>query len=72
MGGASRMYGDTAVDDFSHIEGYEDHAVQILCFYDQQKRLITFVIENNILDLRYVVFDEQAKRFNVKSPKAGG
>lgn len=30
-----------ATDDplFRHIEGYEDHAIDILCFYDQEKRL---------------------------------
>jgi len=35
MGGASRMYGKTAVDDFSHIEGYEDHSVDMLFTWDK-------------------------------------
>ncbi len=37
--GTVRMHGDTSVPEFRGIEGYEDHAVHILCFYDAQKRL---------------------------------
>jgi len=37
--GRAVMYGRTNQPDFRGIEGYEDHAVHILCFYDAQKRL---------------------------------
>jgi len=37
--GTVKMHGNTSVPDFRGIEGYEDHAVHILCFYDSQKRL---------------------------------
>lgn len=37
--GTAKMHGNTNDPKFSHIEGYEDHAVDILCFYDAQRRL---------------------------------
>ena len=37
--GSVRMHGDASVPEFRGIEGYEDHAVHILCFYDARKRL---------------------------------
>jgi len=37
--GTAKMHGNTNDPKFSHIEGYEDHAVDILCFYDTQRRL---------------------------------
>lgn len=37
--GKAKMYGDTNTPAFRHIEGYEDHAVDVLCFYDRQKKL---------------------------------
>lgn len=37
--GTAAMHGKTNHPKFSHIEGYEDHAVDILCFYDAQRRL---------------------------------
>lgn len=37
--GTAKMHGPTNVPEFRGIEGYEDHAVQILCFYDAQKKL---------------------------------
>ena len=37
--GSGKMYGSTNDPQFRRIEGYEDHAVDILCFYDPQKRL---------------------------------
>jgi len=37
--GTAKMHGSTSVADFRGIEGYEDHAVHILCFYDSQKQL---------------------------------
>jgi hypothetical protein len=37
--GTARMYGKTDDPQFRQIEGYEDHGLHILCFYDAQKRL---------------------------------
>ncbi len=37
--GRVKMHGSTNDPDFRQIEGFEDHGVQILCFYDSQKRL---------------------------------
>ncbi|NLX94750.1 MAG: hypothetical protein GXY83_01100 [Rhodopirellula sp.] len=37
--GTAKMHGNTGVPEFRGIEGYEDHAVQVLCFYDAEKRL---------------------------------
>lgn len=37
--GTARMHGNTNDPQFSHIEGYEDHAVDVLCFYDVRRRL---------------------------------
>jgi len=33
------MYGKTDRKDFSHIEGYEDHGLEMLFFWDNQKKL---------------------------------
>ncbi|HUT88009.1 MAG TPA: hypothetical protein VMY37_00800 [Thermoguttaceae bacterium] len=37
--GSAVMYGKTNTPEFRGIEGYEDHAVDVLCFYDDQKKL---------------------------------
>jgi len=37
--GHAQMLGNTNDPLFRHVEGYEDHAVDILCFYDDKKRL---------------------------------
>ena len=37
--GRAKMYGNTADPEFRQIEGYEDHTVDILCFYDNKKQL---------------------------------
>lgn len=37
--GKGVMYGNTNTPTFRRIEGYEDHAVDVFCFYDQQKKL---------------------------------
>jgi len=37
--GSARMYGATNTPRFRGIEGYEDHAVDVLIFYDKEKRL---------------------------------
>jgi hypothetical protein len=38
------MYGATNTDDFRSIEGYQDHGLDMLFFWDQQDRLIATVI----------------------------
>jgi len=37
--GRAQMLKNTNDPQFRHIEGYEDHAVDILCFYDDQRRM---------------------------------
>ena len=44
LDGSSQMYGDTATDDFSHIEGYEDHGVDMLCTYGSDGALTGMVV----------------------------
>ena len=44
LDGSSRMYGDTGTDDFSHIEGYDDHGVDMLFTYDAQAALTGMVL----------------------------
>lgn len=44
FGGPSRMYGATAREDFEHIEGYEDHGVDLLFTWDAERRLTGMVI----------------------------
>jgi len=42
--GQSTMYGNTDTVDFSHIEGYEDHSVNILATYDPKGGLTGLVV----------------------------
>lgn len=42
--GASRMYGDTSEGDFDHVEGYEDHAVNLLGTWDANGALTGLVV----------------------------
>ena len=42
--GSSQMYGDTNAPEFSHIEGYEDHSVDMLFTYDAAKQLTGMVV----------------------------
>jgi hypothetical protein len=42
--GRSVMYGRTDQDDFVGIEGYEDHGVEVLFFWDEDERLIATAI----------------------------
>jgi len=42
--GESRMYGNTDDPEFSHVEGYEDHGVDLLYTYDREKRLTGVVV----------------------------
>jgi len=44
LDGTSHMYGDTSTDDFSHIEGYEDHGVDLLFTYDADRQLTGMVV----------------------------
>lgn len=37
--GSAKMYGSTRDPNFRHVEGYEDHGVHVLGFYDAQRRL---------------------------------
>lgn len=42
--GVSTMYGNTDVPEFSHIEGYEDHSVNVLATYDAGGELTGVVV----------------------------
>ncbi|MCC7334924.1 MAG: hypothetical protein IT422_07505 [Pirellulaceae bacterium] len=42
--GTAQMYGATNRADFRGIEGYEDHGVEVLCFWDGQGKLIATAI----------------------------
>ncbi len=42
--GSSVMYGQTQQDSFSHIEGYEDHGVEMLFFWGKDRKLTGIVI----------------------------
>lgn len=42
--GKSTMYGHTNREDFSHIEGFEDHSVNLLYTWDKQENLTGIVV----------------------------
>lgn len=42
--GKSKMYGKTNTKNFSHVEGYEDHSVNILCTWDLNRELTGMVL----------------------------
>ncbi|EPR65543.1 hypothetical protein [Cyclobacterium qasimii] len=42
--GKSRMYGNTNSPEFSHIEGYEDHSLNLMYFWDINKQLTGIII----------------------------
>ncbi|MEW6355846.1 MAG: hypothetical protein AB1696_05960 [Planctomycetota bacterium] len=44
LDGASKMYGNTNDVNFSHIEGYEDHGVDLLFTWDEKDRLTGVVV----------------------------
>ncbi|HOQ27618.1 MAG TPA: hypothetical protein PLH36_02645, partial [Armatimonadota bacterium] len=44
FGGESRMYGATNTPEFEHIEGYEDHGVDLLYTWDPVGRLTGMII----------------------------
>ncbi len=41
---SSKMYGKTNVENFSHVEGYEDHSVNILCTWNTERKLTGMII----------------------------
>ena len=43
-GGGSRMYGKTDEPGFSHVEGYEDHSVNVLCTWNADRELTGVLI----------------------------
>lgn len=42
--GRAKMYGPTAAPSFDRFEGYEDHGVEVLCFWDGADKLIATAI----------------------------
>ena len=42
--GTSRMYGNPAVPEFRHVEGYEDHSVQAMMTYNKERNLTGIVV----------------------------
>jgi hypothetical protein len=42
--GHAQMLGNTSDPQFRHMEGYEDHAVDILCFYDAKRQMKAAVV----------------------------
>jgi hypothetical protein len=44
LDGTARMYGATDTPNFSHIEGYEDHGVNLLYLFDERKKLSGIII----------------------------
>ena len=42
--GTAVMYGNTKADNFSHFEGYEDHGLEMLFFWNEKKKLTGMVL----------------------------
>ncbi len=42
--GRAQMYGSTSKSDFRFMEGYEDHGVEVLCFWDSEGKLFATAI----------------------------
>ncbi|MCS7180984.1 MAG: hypothetical protein NZ891_06515 [bacterium] len=42
--GHSQMYGKTDIPDFTHVEGYEDHSINLMATYGKDKNLIGFIV----------------------------
>lgn len=42
--GTAKMYGDTSVPEFRGIEGYEDHTVETLFFWNQESKLVATAV----------------------------
>lgn len=43
-GGWAKMYGSTSAKDFRGIEGYEDHTMEVLCFWNDKDELIATAV----------------------------
>lgn len=46
--GSSVMYGNTATDEFSHIEGYENHDLNLLFTWDEKEQLTGVVVNTAV------------------------
>ncbi|WP_153556852.1 hypothetical protein [Roseimaritima sediminicola] len=42
--GSAQMYGSTSRSNFRGLEGYEDHGVEVLCFWDENDKLFATAI----------------------------
>lgn len=42
--GYSQMYGKTDKENFSHVEGYEDHSINLMATYDEEKNLTGLIV----------------------------
>ncbi|EON76965.1 hypothetical protein ADIS_2626 [Lunatimonas lonarensis] len=42
--GRSQMYGNTNSPDFSHIEGHEDHSLNLMFFWDEDRNLTGMIV----------------------------
>jgi len=42
--GSSKMYGNTRDNQFSHVEGYEDHCLNIMCTWDHNRKLTGIIV----------------------------
>ena len=42
--GHTQMYGNTNKPDFRSLEGFEDHSVEVLCFWDSDQKLIATAV----------------------------
>ena len=42
--GRAQMYGKTDVATFRRIEGYEDHGVEVLCFWNREEQLVATAV----------------------------
>ncbi len=75
LDGSARMYGATDSPDFRHIEGFEDHSVNLLYFFDEYRQLTGILVnlacpaqetENDTTisaDFWHEVREEVAQRF---------
>jgi len=76
--GTSKMYGKTDDPNFSHVEGYEDHSINLMATYDKDKNLTGLIVniacpsqvsESEFLisaDFWHDIREELRKRFGEK------
>ena len=48
FGGSVSMYGDTNDDQFSHVEGYESHELDVLFFFDSSNVLLGMLVNTPV------------------------